>query len=135
MQVSVKNNEVINSSINLEVNIKSVTLLNNYLNNLVWYYNEYPVYSSTNINNNATLYIPLYNGGIYQARYEGFLVVPHNKMCEKALLDALQYYPTFRPATLNAMDEGNGKFAFIIISNLMPHTVNYVISDGYEFKG
>ena len=101
VQAVFDNYGVINGSTNLEVNLTSESFLNNNFSKLVWYYNEYPIFSSNNSNflgHNTTLITPVYDGGGYGVRYEGLLTVPYNSICEKDVLDALQYYPTFRSA-------------------------------------
>ena len=84
----------------IEVNIWNTTSFNSLLNEVVLYYNEYPVSRLSHYTNNFTLtayVLPNYDN--YKVRFEGFLVVPHDRSCEKALLDVLHYYPAFQAAT------------------------------------
>ncbi len=104
-----KDKIVMDNSINLEVKIANSSLLHTFMNRLVWYYNEYPIFSSNidSLERNKSFNASFKNGGEYRVRYEGFMIVPNNIKCERDLLDALQYYPTFQPVVFNARKQGN----------------------------
>ena len=86
----------------LTVNITKKALFDDTMKGLIWYYNGYPVRSSYNYlfgNTNKSLLATSFDRGVFEAKYEGFLVTPYNNDCDKALLQILNKYPAFRPAT------------------------------------
>ena len=38
------------------------------------------------------------DSGVYEARFDGLLVHPYSRICEKAVLDLLRHYPVLKPA-------------------------------------
>ena len=101
-------NKVIDEGGILQVNIKNSSYLRTYMDRLVWYYNEYPIFS-TNIQlleQGQSFNASFQNGGEYRVRYEGLLTVPNSKKCEHLMLKALQYYPIFQPAVFNSRKKG-----------------------------
>ncbi len=100
MKIDLKIDEEMNDSVIVEVNITNSSVVYSYLDRLVWYCNEYPIFSSniSLLEQNKSFKASFCKVGEYRVRYEGLLTVPYNTKCENALLDALQFYPTFKPA-------------------------------------
>ena len=101
--------EVVNGSTYLEVNITSGSLFNDVMNDLVWYYNGYPILVTSNFTypeGSKSLETSVYGGGIFSVRYAGFLVIPQDKICENFLLDSLTNYPAFRLANFYRFKQG-----------------------------
>ena len=76
---------------------------------LVWYYNGYPISSSSNFifgERNMSLLTSTFDRGVFEVKYQGFLVIPYNKDCDKALLQVLNQYPAFIPAKYYHYREG-----------------------------
>ena len=105
----VKSKNVMDKSLKLEVNFVNSSLLHTFMDRLVWYYNEYPILTSSinSLEQSKSYNVSFSNGGEYQVRYEGFLTVPSSIKCEHTLLEALQYYPTFRQVVFNSKKKGN----------------------------
>ncbi len=102
-------NNTLDKHFKLEVNIVNSSLLLTYMDRLVWYYNEYPILTSSinSLEQSKSYNVSFQNGGEYRVRYEGFLTVPSSIKCEHSLLEALQYYPTFRQVVFNSKKKGN----------------------------
>ena len=49
------------------------------------------------------------DAGVYIAMYDGLLLYPHNKTCEKWLLRALRHYPVLQPVTFTLSVDGSGE--------------------------
>ena len=90
------------------------------MSELVWYHNDYVV---SRISNHTTshgrkLLQTLGNpGGDFKVRFEGFLIIPYDRTCEKSLLDALKNYPAFKGAQVSFIQPG--------IKKVFVHRYNY----------
>ena len=67
--------------------------LNWYINGILATYSYYNVLT----NGNKTLMTTAGSPGVYEVRYDGLLALPHNRECEKMLLNIMRHYPIFRP--------------------------------------
>ncbi len=93
VKIDLKIDEEMNDSVIVEVNITNSSVVYSYLDRLVWYCNEYPIFSSniSLLEQNKSFKASFCKVGEYRVRYEGLLTVPDNTKCENALLDALQF--------------------------------------------
>ena len=65
---------------------------------LTWYHNDNKLTPGGRItlsSDNTTLTVI---NGVYEARFDGLLIHPYSRFCEKAVLDLLRHYPVFKPA-------------------------------------
>ena len=100
------------SSTNIEVNIANTTLYMNSMSELAWYRNDYLVSRVSNLTISGgmkSLQTHGNPGGDYKVRFEGFLIVPYDRTCEKSLLNALKNYPAFQGAQISFTQQGTNK--------------------------
>ena len=50
------------------------------------------------------------DSGIYEARYNGLLVRPYDRGCERDIIDLLRHYPLLKPVVFHVNTEPSGKF-------------------------
>ena len=106
---------VLSQNITLKVGITDVYVQyysNNYHNvnfryffrALSWYHNGNKLTPSgritLNSDNTALTVInsTVADSGVYEARFDGLLIHPYSRICEKAVLDLLRHYPVLKPA-------------------------------------
>ena len=66
---------------------------------LNWYINGNLITNSSDnllTNGNKTLMTTVGSPGVYEARYDGLLALPHNRECERILLSGIRHYPMLR---------------------------------------
>ena len=98
-----------NGSTYIEVDIANTTLYTNSMSELAWYHNDYLVSRVSNLvisDGMKSLQTHGNPGGDYKVRFEGFLIVPYDRACEKSLLDALDKYPAFQGAQISFTQQG-----------------------------
>ncbi len=79
----------------------NVSLLDGVMTELVLYYNSYLISRNSTDNymgDSASLVATAYGLSGYKVRYEQFLVIPQNNLCEEFLLEGLSGYPVFKTA-------------------------------------
>ena len=77
---------------------------------LNWYINGNLITNSSDnllTNGNKTLKT-VGNPGVYEVRYDGLLLLPHNRECERILLSGIRHYPMFRPVKFLVNTTGIG---------------------------
>ena len=104
-------------TITLQVNITDIEV-RHYLRELAWYHNGERLVPTEHMlisENNKTLTIlntTKEDRGVYEAMFEGLLVYPHNRYCEKLHVNLLRYHPILSPVVFQVGTKGN---AYIII--------------------
>ena len=93
-------------AVNVSYKIQSI------VRELNWYFNGNLLTNSTNsyyiklTNGNKTLMTAVTNPGVYEVRYDGLLVLPHDRECESILLNNMRHYPMFRPVRFHVNTTG-----------------------------
>ena len=49
------------------------------------------------------------DSGVYEAKYDGLLVHPHNKVCEGVVINLLRHYPLMKPVVFHVYTDPSGK--------------------------
>jgi len=81
---------------------------------LTWYHNGNKLTSNERITlnrDNTTLVVAnstMRDSGVYEVRFDGLLIHPYSRTCEKAVLDLLRHYPVFKAAVFH-LDTAAGK--------------------------
>ena len=99
-------------STNIEVDIANTTLYTNSMSELSWYRNDYLASRVSNLTvygGLKSLQTHVIPGGDYKVRFEGFLIIPYDRTCEKSLLNALKNYPAFQGAQISFTQQGTNK--------------------------
>ena len=74
---------------------------------LTWYHNGNKLTPGGRItlsSDNTTLTVinsTVADSGVYEARFDGLLIHPYSRICEKAVLDILRHYPVLKPAVFH----------------------------------
>ena len=94
---------VLSQNITLQVGITDASVHYNF-RALTWYHNGNKLTADGRItlnSGNTTLTVinsTAADSGVYEARFDGLLIHPYSRICEKAVLDLLRHYPVLKPA-------------------------------------
>ena len=94
---------VLSQNITLQVGITDASI-RYYFRALTWYHNGNKLTPGGRItlsSDNTTLTVinsTVADSGVYEARFDGLLIHPYSRICEKAVLDLLRHYPVLKPA-------------------------------------
>ena len=94
---------VLSQNITLQVGITDASI-RYYFRALTWYHNGNKLTPGGRItlsSDNTTLTVinsTVADSGVYEARFDGLLIHPYSRFCEKAVLDILRHYPALKPA-------------------------------------
>ena len=108
--------QALNGSTYIEVDIANTNLYTNSMSELAWYHNDYLVSRVSNLTipgGTKSLQTHVNPGGDIKVRFEGFLVIPYDRTCEKSLLDALKNYPAFKGAQMPFTQQGINEYIYI----------------------
>ena len=86
------------------------------MSELAWYQNDYLVSRVSNLTSGGikSLQTHVNHGGYFKVRFEGFLVVPYDRTCEKSLLNVLEKYPAFQGAQTHFSQQGSKIFSTLL---------------------
>ena len=93
----------VTQNITLQVGITDVSI-RYFFRALTWYHNGNKLTAGGRItqnSDNTTLTVincTVADSGVYEARFDGLLIHPYSRICERAVLDLLRHYPVLKPA-------------------------------------
>ena len=86
---------------------------------LTWYHNGNKLTLGGRItlnSDNTTLTVinsTVADSGVYEARFDGLLIHPYSRICERAVLDLLRHYPVLKPAVFYVGSSSTGEYRVV----------------------